>query len=71
MVKRRGRLRNQPVATCQVLDAIEEVNEDSQVFSDPDFGETESEAVDLCKILENNSDLDLDKPMIDFTGDQT
>ena len=30
-----------------------------------------SEAVDLCEILENNSDLDIDEPMIDFTGDQT
>ena len=28
-VRRRGRPRNQPVATCQVLDTIEEVNEDS------------------------------------------
>ena len=71
MVRRRGRLRNQPVATCQVLDTIEEVNEDSQIYSDPHFGETESEAVDLCEILENNSNLDIDEPMIDFTGDQT
>ena len=69
--RRRGRPRNQPVATCQILDAIEEVNEDSQMYSDPDFGETESEAADLCEILENNSDLNIDEPMIDFTGDQT
>ena len=51
-VKRRGRPRAQPVATCQVLDTIEEVNEDSQMYPDLDFGETESEAVDLCEILE-------------------
>ena len=51
-VKRRGRPKAQPVATCQVLDSIEEVNEDSQMYSDLDFGETESEAGDLCKILE-------------------
>ena len=69
--RRRGRPRNQPVATCQVLDAIEEVNEDSQIYSDLDFGETESEAADLCEILENSSDLNIDEPMIDFTGDQT
>ena len=66
-----GRPRNQPVVTCQVLDAIEELNEDLQIYSDPDFGETKSEAADLCEILENNSDLDIDEPMIDFTGDQT
>ena len=52
MTRRRGRPRNQPVATCQILDTIEEVNEDSQMYSDPDFGETESEAADLCEILE-------------------
>ena len=45
-VKRRGRPKAQPVATCQVLDTIKEVNEDSQM----DFGETESEAADLCEI---------------------
>ena len=66
-VRRRGRPRNQPVATCQVLDTIEEVNEESPMYFDPDFEETESEAVDLCKILEENSDLNIDKPMIDFT----
>ena len=71
MVRRTGRLRSQPVATCQALDAIEEVNEDSQIYSDPDFGKTESEAADLCEILENNSDLNIDETMIDFTGDQT
>ena len=48
-VKRRGRPKAQPVATCQVLDTIEEVNEDSQIYPNLDFGETESEAVDLCK----------------------
>ena len=29
-VKRRGRSKSQPVATCQMLDTIEEVNEDSK-----------------------------------------
>ena len=43
-VKRRGRPKTQPVGTCQVL---EEVNEDSQIYTDLDFGETESEAADL------------------------
>ena len=43
-VKRRGRPKAQPVATCQVLDTIEEVNEDSQMYPDLDFGKTESEA---------------------------
>ena len=47
-VKRRGRPKAQPVATCQVLDTIEELDEDSQVYPDLDFGETESEAADLC-----------------------
>ena len=31
-VKRRGRPKAQPVATCQVLDTIEEVHEDSQIY---------------------------------------
>ena len=70
-VRRRGRPRNQPVATCQVMDTIEEVNEDSLMYFDPDFEEAEAEAADLCEILEENSDLDMDEPMIDFTGDQT
>ena len=35
--KRRGRPRAQPVATCQVLDTIEEVNEDSQIYPDLRF----------------------------------
>ena len=47
-VKRRGRPKVQPVATCQMSDTIEVVNEDSQMYPDLDFGETESEAVDLC-----------------------
>ena len=51
-VKRRGRPKAQPVATCQMLDTIEEVNEDSQMYPDLDFGKTESEAADLCEILE-------------------
>ena len=46
VVKRRGRPRAQPMATCQVLDTIEEVNEDSQIYPDLDFGKTESEAAD-------------------------
>ena len=70
-VRRMGRPRNQPVTTCQVMDTIEEVNEDSPMYFDPDFEEMESEAADLCKILEENSDLDMDEPMIDFTNDQT
>ena len=70
-VKRRGRPRTQPVATCQVLDTIEEVNEDSQMYPDLDFGETESEAADLCEILEENSDLSIDEPLIDLVTDQT
>ena len=36
-VKRRGRPKAQPVATCQVLDTIEEVNEDSQIYSEFGF----------------------------------
>ena len=59
------------MATCQVLDTIEEVNEDSQMYSDLDFGETESEAVDLCEILEENSDLSIDECLIDLVTDQT
>ena len=43
-VRRRGRPRNQPVATCQDLDTIEEMNEDSPMYFNPDFEETESEA---------------------------
>ena len=70
-VKRRGRPKAQPVATCQMLDTIEEVNKDSQMYPDLDFGETESEAVDLCEILEENSDLSVDEPLIDLATDQT
>ena len=70
-VKRRGRPKAQPVATCQVLDTIEEVNEDSQIFPDLDLGETESEPADLCEILEENSDLSTDEPLIDLASDQT
>ena len=70
-IKRRGRPRAQPVATCQMLDTIEEVNEDSQMYPDLDFGETESEAVDLCEILEENSDLSINEPLIDLATDQT
>ena len=70
-VKRRGRPKAQPVATCQVLDTIEEVNEDSQAYPDLDFGKPESEAADLCEILEENSDLSLDEPVIDLATDQT
>ena len=70
-VERGGRPKAQPVATCQVLDTIEEVNEDSQMYPDLDFGETESEAADLCEILEENSDLSIDEPLIDLATDQT
>ena len=70
-VKRRGRPKAQPVATCQVLDTIEEINENSQMYPDLDFDETESEAVDLCEILEENSDLSIDEPLIDLATDQT
>ena len=70
-VKRRGRPKAQPVATCQVLDTIEEVKEDSQVYPNLDFGKTESEAADLCEILEENSDLSTSEPLIDLASDQT
>ena len=70
-VKRRGRPRAQPVATCQMLDTIEEVNEDSQMYPDLDFVETESEAADLCEILDENSDLSVDEPLIDLATAQT
>ena len=70
-VKRRDRPKAQPVATCQVLDTIEEVKKDSQVYLNLDFGETESEAADLCKILEENSDLSTSEPLIDLASDQT
>ena len=70
-LKRRGRPKPQPVATYQVLDTIEEVSEDSQMYPDLDFGETEPEAADLCEILEENSDLSVDEPMIDLATDQT
>ena len=71
VAKRNLRPRAQPVATCQILDTIEEVNEDSQVYPNFDFGETESEAADLCEILDENSDLDVDEPLIDLAVDQT
>ena len=70
-VRRRGRPKVQPVATCQMLDTIEEVNEDSQMYPDLDFSKTESEAADLCEILDKNSDLSVDKPLIDLAIDQT
>ena len=70
-VKRRGRPKTQPVATCQVLDTIEEVNEDSQMYPNLEFGETESEAADLCEILEENSDISTEEPLIDLATDQT
>ena len=59
------------MATCQVLHTIEEVNEDSQMYPNLDFGETESEAVDLCEILEENSDISAEEPLIDLATDQT
>ena len=70
-VKRRGRPKAQPVDTCQVLDTIEEVNEDSQIYPDLDFGETESEAAGLCEILEENNDISTEEPLIDLATDQT
>ena len=70
-VKRKLRPKAQPVATCQMLDTIEEVNEDSQVYPDFDFSETESEAADLCEISDENSDLSVDEPLIDLAVDQT
>ena len=70
-VKRRGRPKAQPVATCQVLDTIEEVNEDSQMYPYLDFGERESEAADLCEILEENIDISTEEPLIDLATDQT
>ena len=70
-VKRRGRPKGQPVATCQMLDTIEEANEDSQMYPDLDFSKTESEAADLCEILDENSNLSVDKPLIDLATDQT
>ena len=54
-----------------MLDTIEEVNEDSNMYPDLDFGKTESEAADLCEILEKNSDLSVDEPLIDLATDQT
>ena len=70
-VKKRGRPKAQPVATCQVLDTIDEVNEDLQMCPDLDFGETESEAADLCEILEENSDISTEEPLIDLATNQT
>ena len=69
VAKRNLRPRAQPVATCQMLDTI--VNEDSQACPNFDFGETESEAADLCEILDENSDLDVDEPLIDLAVEQT
>ena len=54
-----------------MLDTVEEVNKDSQVYPEFDFSETESEAADLCDILDENSDLGVDEPLIDLTVDQT
>ena len=70
-VKRRGRPKAQHVVICQVLDTIEEVNKDTQVYHNLDFGETESEAADLCEILEENSDQSTSEPLIDLASDQT
>ena len=65
------RPRAQSVATCQMLHTIEEVNEDSQAYPNFNFGETESEAAALCEILDDNSDLSVDEPLIDLAVDQT
>ena len=40
-------------------------------YPDFDFSETESEAADLCEILDENSDLSVDKPLIDLAVAQT
>ena len=71
VAKRNLRSKAQPVATCQMLDTIEEVNEDSRAYPNFDFGETESEAADLCEILDENSDLSVDEPLINLAVDQT
>ena len=39
------------------------------MYPDLDFGETESEAADFCEILEENSDLSIDEPLIDLATD--
>ena len=59
------------MATYQVLDTIEEVNEDSQMYPDLDFGKTESEAADLYELLKENSDISTEEHLIDLTTDQT
>ena len=41
------------------------------MYPDLDFGKTESEAVDLCEILDQNSNLSVDEPLIDLATDQT
>ena len=71
VAKRNLRSKAQPVATCQMLDTIEEVNEDSQAYPNFNFSETESEAAELCEILDENSDLSVDEPLIDLAVDQT
>ena len=40
-------------------------------YPDLDFDQTESEGVDLCEILEENSVLSIDEPLIDLATDQT
>ena len=37
-----------------MLDTKEKINEDSQMYPNLDFGKTESEAADLCEILDEN-----------------
>ena len=71
VAKRNLRSRAQPMATCQMLDMIEEVNEDSQAYPNFDISETESEAADLCEILDENSDLGVYEPLIYLAVDQT
>ena len=41
---------------------------DSQAYPNFDFSETESEAADLCEILDENSDLGIDDPLIDLAA---
>ena len=55
-------IKQQPSNTT-VTASVQKVNKDSQIYPDLDFGETESEAADLCEILDKNSDVSVDKPL--------
>ena len=41
------------------------------MYPNLDFGETASEAADLCEILEENSDISAQEPLINLATDQT